>query len=158
MNETLPSVLLLSFVASVALWLTISRGGVTAGKVAVRSAVWYGALATTAQAIHFVEELWAGFHERLPASFDLEPMSRPLFISFNVAWLMIWALSTWGLARRRRVALFPLWFLGVAGVGNGLAHPLLALSVGGYFPGLLTSPLMAVAGVLLLVALWRVTA
>ncbi len=154
----LPSVAVLTIMAVVALWLTISRGGVTAGPPAVRSAVWTAAIATAAQAGHFVEELTTGLHERLPAAFGLPPMSLRLFISFNVAWLVIWALSTWGLARRHHVALFPLWFLGIAAVANGLLHPLLALNAGGYFPGLATSPVMAVVGALLLVRLSRVTA
>ena len=63
-----------------------------------------------------------------------------------------------GLARRRQVALFPLWFLGIAGVANGLAHPLLALNAGAYFSGLVTSPLVAIVGALLLARLVRVTA
>ena len=63
----------------------------------------------------------------------------------------------WGLARRWQVALFPLWFLGVAGVANGLFHPLLALDAGGYFPGLVTSLLVAAVGLLLLAQLARVT-
>ena len=107
---------------------------------------------------HFVEELTTGFHQRLPAAFGLPPLSRPLFVTFNLVWLAIWAVSTWGLARRRHVALFPLWFLGIAGVANGLLHPLLALNAGGYFPGLATSPLMAAVGALLLARLSRVTA
>ena len=99
-----------------------------------------------------------GIHERLPAAFGLAPLSLRLFVSFNLAWLGIWALSVWGLARRRHVALFPLWFLGVASVANGLLHPLLALNARGYFPGLATSPLVAVVGALLLARLSRVTA
>ena len=158
MPEVLPSVLVLGTLAAVALWLTVSRGGVTASAAAVRRAVWAAAFATAAQAGHFVEELATGFHERVPAVFGLPPLSLPLFVSFNLAWLAIWALCAWGLARRLQVALFPLWFLGLAGVANGLLHPLLALAAGGYFPGLATSPLMAAVGALLLARLARVTA
>ncbi len=144
--------------AVVALWLTISRGGVAASAGALQPAVRVAAIAIAAQAGHFVEELTTGFHERLPAAFGLPPLSLRLFVSFNGAWLGIWALSAWGLAYRRQVALFPLWFLGIASVGNGLAHPLLALNAGGYFPGLATSPLVAAVGALLLARLSRVTA
>ena len=157
MPEVLPSVVALTVMAVVALWLTISRGGVSADAAAVRSAVWVAAITTAAQAGHFAEELTTGLHERLPAAFGLPPMSLRLFVSFNVAWLVIWALSVWGLARRRHVALFPLWFLRIASVANGLLHPLLALNTGGYFPGLATSPVMAVVGALLLARLARVT-
>ena len=137
MTEELPSVLLLAVMAVVALWLTISRGGVAASAAAVRPAVRVAAIAIAAQAGHFVEEVMTGFHIRLPAVFGLAPLSLRLFVSFNLAWLGIWALSVWGLARRRQVALFPLWFLGVASV---------------------TSPLMAAVGALLLARLSRVTA
>ncbi|MCP3963636.1 MAG: HXXEE domain-containing protein [bacterium] len=129
-----------------------------ASRAAVRPAVWAAAIATAAQAGHFTEELATGFHQRLPAAFDLPPMSLGLFVAFNLAWLAIWALSAWGLARRSTLALFPLWFLGVASVANGLLHPLLALREGAYFPGLATSPLMAAVGALLLARLARVTA
>lgn len=95
----------------------------------------------------------------LPSVFVLAIMGAvALFVSFNLAWLGIWVLSVWGLARRRRVALFPLWFLGIAGVANGLLHPLLALNARGYFPGLVTSPLVAAAGAPLMVRLASVTA
>ena len=144
--------------AVVALWLTISRRGVAASAAAVQPAVRVAAIAIAAQAGHFVEELTTGIHERLPAAFGLAPLSLRLFVSFNLAWLGIWVLSVGGLARRRQVALFPLWFLGIASVTNGLAHPLLALNAGGYFPGLATSPLVAVVGALLLTRLSRITA
>lgn len=103
MPGILPSVLVLSVIAIVALWLTISRGGVAAASsAAIQRAVWAAAIAVAAQAGHFVEELATGLHERLPAVFSLPPMPLRLFVSFNLACLGIWTLSTWGLARRRR--------------------------------------------------------
>jgi hypothetical protein len=42
---------------------------------------------------------------------------------------------------RERVAYFPLCFFAVGMVGNAVWHPLLCLAIGGYFPGLFTSPL-----------------
>jgi hypothetical protein len=41
---------------------------------------------------------------------------------------------------------------------NLLAHPMLALRTGGYFPGLLTAPLVGVLGILTIGELVRVTA
>ena len=102
------------------------------------------------QAAHFAEELVTGFPERLPALVGLAPMPLRFFVLFNLAWLAIWSLCAWGLAVRRRAALFPLWFLGVAGVANGVAHPLLSALARGYFPGLATSPVVGFLGVLLL--------
>jgi len=56
------------------------------------------------------------------------------------------------------VALFPLWFLAAASVSNALLHPALAIATGGYFPGVLTSPVVGVAGLFLLRGLARITA
>ncbi len=60
MPEVLPSVLVLTVMAVVALWLTASRGSITADAAAVRSSVWAAAIAaaiaTATQAGHFVEE------------------------------------------------------------------------------------------------------
>jgi hypothetical protein len=71
--------------------------------------------------------------------------------------MAVWMLSLAVLERHPRVALFPLWFLAIGSAANGVAHPLLAAARGGYFPGLATSPLVGVAGVLLLASLARVT-
>ena len=78
MTEVLPNVLVLAMMAAVALWLTISRGGVTASAATLQPAVWVAAIAIAAQAGHFGEELMTGLHERLPAAFGLPPIaSRP---------------------------------------------------------------------------------
>lgn len=53
-----------------------------------------------------------------------------------------------------------LWFLGIAGVVNGVAHPALAqlaLRAGSYFPGLITSPLIGGLGLTLLRRLTSIT-
>jgi hypothetical protein len=47
------------------------------------------------------------------------------------------------------VALFPIWFLGIASTLNGIVHPLLSAVKQGYFPALWTSPFVGVAGALL---------
>ena len=47
--------------------------------------------------------------------------------------------------------------LAIAGTFNGIAHPALALAAGGYFPGLISSPVIGVAGVLLWRSLLRST-
>ncbi|HVT43658.1 MAG TPA: hypothetical protein VMT00_04640 [Thermoanaerobaculia bacterium] len=55
------------------------------------------------------------------------------------------------------VALFPLWFLALAMLLNGLAHPILAVRTSGYFPGLLTAPLAFIMGFVLLRELIQIT-
>jgi len=135
---------------AIALFLTIHRGWAAESSGLVRGAARVALFTVVAQAAHFSEELFTGFPGRFPALFGLDAIPIRFFVSFNVAWLAIWSLSCWGLVVQRRSALFPLWFLGIAATMNGLAHPLISLYVEGYFPGLVTSPLVAVLGVTLL--------
>lgn len=150
LGSILPSAAVLGAAGLIALFLTLTRGWANQSKTHVRGAVQIALVAVLIQAAHFAEELLTGLHERLPALFGLAPMPLRFFVAFNLAWLVIWGVSAWGLARRCRAALFPLWFLGIACVANFLAHPSLSVLAGGYFPGLATSPVVGVLGVLLL--------
>ena len=78
-------------------------------------------------------------------------------MSINLVALAIWLISVFALAQGASVALFPLWFLGVASVANAFLHPALSIATGGYFPGLFTSPIVGGAGALLLSRLFRIT-
>ncbi len=55
------------------------------------------------------------------------------------------------------LAFFPVWFFAIAAIVNGVAHPLPAVAARGYFPGLITSPVVGVVGVLLWLRLVAVT-
>ena len=79
------------------------------------------------------------------------------FVSVNLVALAVWVLSVPALKARVSAALFPLWFLAVASVSNALLHPALAIATGGYFPGVLTSPVVGLAGLFLLRGLARIT-
>ncbi len=72
-------------------------------------------------------------------------------------WLGIWVVSIPGLRSGRGVALFAAWFLAIAGMANGIAHPLLAVAAGRYFPGLLSSPVIGLASLWLWLQLRRAT-
>ena len=161
MSDELRSILLgtagLSVGAVAAIFLTLARGLIHAGEPRLRAAAGMAAVATLVQALHFAEELATSFHRRFPEVLGLAPWSLSFFVSFNLVWLALWALAVRGLAARRRAALFPLWFLGIAGVANGVAHPVLAMGAGGYFPGLVTSPLVGISGVLLFRHLLAIT-
>jgi hypothetical protein len=108
-------------------------------------------MTTALQSGHFVEEWATGFHARFPALFGLEPMPLSIFVVFNLTWIVIWIVSIPMLRSARRAAFFTAWFLAIAGALNGLAHPLMSAAVAGYFPGLITSPFIGLAGV----CLWR---
>ena len=162
MTEELRSILLgtagLSAGAVIALLLTLARGRPQACQTQLRAAVRLGLVALLFQTAHFAEELATGFHRRFPELLGLTPWSERFFVGFNLFWLAIWTLSLWGLAARRWTAMFPLWFLGIGAVANGVAHPAFSARTAGYFPGLVTSPLVGIAGVLLLRQLFAATA
>jgi hypothetical protein len=101
------------------------------------------------QALHFAEEYSTRFFDRFPPVLGLSPWSANFFVAFNVCWIGIWICAAFGLHAGHRWAFFPAWFFAIAAMANGIAHPLLSLRVGGYFPGLLTSPILGIVGLLL---------
>jgi hypothetical protein len=106
-------------------------------------------LGLAAQCLHFLEEFLTHFPQRFPALLGLAPWSDAFFAAFNLIWLCIWILCVLGLALRWRLALLPIWFFTLSCLLNGVGHPLLSLVSRGYFPGLITSPLVGVIGALL---------
>jgi hypothetical protein len=156
MVSLLPSALILGAVALVA--VSLSRRPSPALRTVERGAASRALAVTTAlQGAHFAEEAIAGFPERLGSVFGLPAMPLAVFIAFNVVWLGIWAASVPGVRSGRRPALFAAWFLALAGMLNGVAHPLLALRSTSYFPGLWTAPVVAVAALWLWARLIRAT-
>ena len=109
-------------------------------------------LVILAQAAHSIEEYAFRLYDLFPpARFvaDLFGFDRPLgFVLFNTA-IFLFGLWCW-FARvrpRHRSARGFAWFWALLELGNGLGHVGLALRAGGYFPGLLTAPLLlATAG------------
>jgi hypothetical protein len=153
MNENLRSVLTgtagLSVGAVVALLLTILRRPVDGDLVGREQTVRLFLIGLAAQCLHFMEEFVTRFQDRFPALLGLPAWSENFFVMFNLLWLTVWILSAIGLQRGYRVALFPVWFFAIAAIANGIAHPLLAVAARGYFPGLISSPVVGVFGLLL---------
>lgn len=100
-----------------------------------------------AQAAHSVEEYVEKLYEVFaPTRFVSSLLSHDLprgFLIANVALvsfgLWCWAMpvrSGWPMARRL------VWFWILLEIANGLAHSLIALLRGSYFPGLATAPLL----------------
>lgn len=153
MLSLLPSVVVLGLAALAALSLALSRRSSPERSTERRAAAWALALATAVQTAHFAEETATGFHIRFPGMLGLDEMSFPVFVVFNLAWIGIWVASVPGLLSARTFAFFAAWFLAIAGILNGIAHPLLALASGSYFPGLLSSPLVGAVSLLLWIRL-----
>ena len=153
-----PSVAVLGFVAIVAVRLTQRRTSpVEAAKERNAACTMLG-LATAIQSAHFAEEWATGFHARFPALLGLDPMPLWFFVPFNLAWIAIWIVSVPYLRLGRKPAFFAAWFIAIGGMLNGVAHPIMAIASGGYFPGLVTSPVIGLAGLVLWRRLLRATA
>lgn len=146
MLSVLPSLVVLGLAAIAALSLAQSRPSPPENEMERLAAARTLALAAGVQSVHFLEEMATGFPERLGALLGLPAMPLSFFVVFNVTWIGIWVASVPGLRSARSAAFFAAWFLAIAGMLNGVAHPLLALAAGGYFPGLVTSPFIGGAG------------
>jgi len=109
------------------------------------------------QMAHFAEEYATEFYRRFPETLGLAPWSSAFFVIFNVSWFVIWGWAAFGLREGYRAAYFPVWFFAITATANAFAHPLLALRARGYFPGLITSPILGLVGVWLFVGLVRLT-
>lgn len=151
MSSLFPSAIALGLVALVALSATLGRAcpaELSAERAAASKTL---AITTAIQTAHFIEEWATGFHIQFPALFGLEPMPAPVFVGFNLTWILLWIVSIPLIRTARRLAFFAAWFLAIAGALNGIAHPVITIRTGGYFPGLISSPLIGLAGLLL----WR---
>lgn len=149
MWSLVPSIAVLGPVAFVALQL--SRFRLSPAKFATERATASHALglATAVQCAHFAEEWATDFHVRFPALFGLEPMPLVVFVVFNLTWIAIWIASIPLLRSARKPGFFAAWFLAIAGMLNGIAHPLMALASSGYFPGLVSSPFIGLVSIYL---------
>lgn len=153
----IPSIAVLGLVALVALSLTYRRspsGQSRFQRIAASRAL---AIATAAQSAHFIEEWATGFHVRFPALFGQDPMPASIFVAFNLAWIAVWIACIPLIRSAHKPALFVAWFLALAGMLNGIAHPLMAVAAESFFPGLISSPVIGVAGIYLFRCLNRAT-
>jgi hypothetical protein len=106
--------------------------------------------AVSIQCIHFLEEYLTGFQTEFPQLFGYS-WSDQQFVALNLSWLAVFVLAGVGVHYRMRLSYLVVYFFAIiGGIANGLAHPLLSLMKGGYFPGLYTSPFALIVGLALL--------
>src|SRR5688572_12035284 len=114
-----------------------------------RSAATVMLLLVLAQAMHSVEEYVFRLYEVLaPARYvsSLFGIDRQIgFAVANVA-LVLFGLWCWYARVRRGRGRGLAWFWALLETANGLAHIALAITAGGYFPGLATAPLLLALG------------
>ena len=143
----------LSLIACVALFLAWPRRPRTSNPAAERRTIVLFVVGILVQSAHFAEEYATGFYRLFPTALGLTPWSAWFFVAFNLTWLGIWVWAAFTMRTRSRAAYFAIWFFALAAVLNGVAHPLLAIRAGGYFPGLVSAPVLGVVGVWLSVRL-----
>ncbi len=157
LSSLFPSIFVLGLAAVAAVLLAQSRPSPPENESERAAAARALAIAVGVQATHFGEEAAAGFPERLGAQLGLPAMPVSFFLVFNLAWLAIWVVSVPGIRSAHTGAFFTAWFLAIAGIFNCIAHPLLAVAAGEYFPGLATSPFIGAAAVWLWLRLREAT-
>ena len=102
-------------------------------------------IAVACQALHFAEEYATGFRRRFPEFWGLAPWPETFFVGLNAGCLVAFSIAAL-IGPRVYPARVALWALAIASVLNALAHPAVAVATGGYFPGLMTSPVVGAAG------------
>jgi hypothetical protein len=108
--------------------------------------------------VHACEEFFTGFQRRLPALVG-DHWTDTQLVVFNAGWFAMFVLAAWGLHRRHSLAVLIVLFVALGGgVGNGIAHLLLVVTQGGYFPGAWTAPLCLIVGAALLRQLFTIRA
>lgn len=158
MSEQLQSILIgtfgLSLAAMASLYLAFRRN--TIKKSHHKRLVQLVVLGTFFHLIHFAEETLTGFYTAFPEFLNLAPWPVSFFVTFNLICVALW-LTCIPFIKNHQTALAPIWFLSIASTINLIAHPLLSLAVGGYFPGLYSSPLVGILGITLAKTLFKET-
>lgn len=113
-------------------------------------------VALAIQFLHFTEEYIFGFHVRISEIMPgMPPLDANVFVAFNMIAYCLFLFSAVGMCKGMKFPMIIVWFFVFGGViGNAIWHPLLALRVGGYFPGLYTSFAYWIVGPILLRRLW----
>jgi len=108
-------------------------------------------IALAVQFIHFTEEYLTDFITVLPKLLNQPPYPEDFWLVFNMIAYAVFVLGAIFLfVRKREFFVIPLFFILMGVVFNGIAHVLLAVFVGGYFPGLFTALAYLIIGPLLL--------
>ena len=157
-SSFIPTLTALAAPAAAALILTASRPRLRADLRQSRRLLVVVGLTIAAQALHFGEELLTELYVAFPTTFGFPAVQQSVFVWVNMTALAVWVAALAALRQGSVIALLPLWFLGFAELLNLFLHPYLALRTGGYYPGVVTAPLVGVLGIMTIRELARVTA
>ncbi len=157
-SSLIPTMTALAAPAAAAVILTVVRPRLRADLRRSRRLLVVVGLTIAAQAVHFGEELLTELYVAFPTTFGFPAAQQSVFVWANMTALAVWGAALIALRQGHVLALLPLWFLGLAELLNLFLHPYLALKTGGYYPGVVTAPLVGVLGILTIRQLTRVTA
>ena len=157
-SSLIPTMIALAGPATAAVILTALRPGTSPDLRRSRRLLVVVGLTISAQVLHFVEELRTELYVAFPTTFGFPAAPQSVFVWANITALVVWAAALVAVRHGSVIALIPLWFLGFAGLLNLFLHPSLALNAGGYYPGVVTAPLVGVLGIATIRELARVTA
>ena len=150
MNEGIQSILIgtmpLCFLLIIAIFITYIKGPILFSENKKKKITYWLLIAIAWHSLHFTEEFISGFYQRFPELISLAEWPPSFFICFNLGWIAIWCISIIGMWNGQRIAMIAIYFLALASLVNGVAHPIFSILTGGYFPGLWTSPLAGVIG------------
>lgn len=110
------------------------------------------------QLLHFMEEFITGFHGRNPVEiYGASPFTPEEFVISQMSVFFLLVIGAIGIYKGWKIPMVMVWFLVIFFLLiNAIQHPIFALMVGGYFPGLYTSVAGWVLGPILFKRLWRV--
>ena len=157
-SSLIPTMTALAAPAAAAVILTALRPRLPADVEGNRRLLIVVGLTIAAQALHFSEELLTELYVAFPTTFGYPAAPLSVFVWANVTALAVWIAALIAVRQGHVLALLPLWFLGFAETLNLFLHPYLAVKTEGYFPGVVTAPLVGVLGILTIRELARVTA
>ena len=97
-------------------------------------------LVLSIQFLHFAEEYLTGFNIKLPGLMDQDPYPMDFWVVFNMVAYFVFVLGAIIIFRRiSQLMIVPLFFVLAAVILNAIGHVILAIYIGGYFPGLYTA-------------------
>jgi hypothetical protein len=115
-------------------------------------------LAVGLQLLHFMEEFITGFHWRNPVEiYGADPFTAEEFVVSQMSVFFLLIIGAVGIYKGWKIPMVMVWFLVVFFLLiNAVQHPIFAVVVGGYFPGLYTCFAGWVLGPILFKRLWEV--
>lgn len=97
-------------------------------------------VALAIQFLHFTEEYLTDFTTEMPALLNEPPYPVEFWLTFNMIAYAIFILGGISLfSKNKSYSIIPLFFLLIGVILNSVAHFLISIFTGGYFPGLFTA-------------------